>query len=95
MLVHDSFSSVGVTLALLATCAGRREWRYAGRTGSLAEYSRRVEPGGALARVTDAARHVLELPWFARNVAIKVLVLAGRRAWAERLGLDPDAPWPY
>ena len=36
-----------------------------------------------------------ELPWFARNVAIKVLVVAGRRRWAERLGLDPAAPWPY
>ena len=63
--------------------------RYVGRTGSLAEYER-VEAGprdlGAFAR---------ELPWVARNVLIKVLVLAGRRRWAERLGLDPAAPWPY
>ena len=36
-----------------------------------------------------------QLPWFARNVAIKVLVVAGRRSWAERIGLDPAAPWPY
>ena len=40
-------------------------------------------------------RHLAELPWFARNVAIKALVLAGRRRWAERIGLDPAAPWPY
>ncbi len=95
MLVHDSFSSVGVTLALLSRCAGRREWRYAGRTGSLAEYSRRTSAARPAARIADAARHVSELPWFTRNVAIKALVLAGRRRWAERLGLDPAAPWPY
>lgn len=92
MLVHDSFSSVGVTLALLAECAGSARWRYVGRTGSLAEYERR---GSASGRLRDVARHVRELPWFARNVVIKALVLAGRRSWAERIGLDAAAPWPY
>jgi len=92
MLVHDAFSSIGVTLALLFVCASSRRWRYVGRTGSLAEYERRTSSGG---RLRDVARHLAELPWFARNVAIKVLVLAGRRRWAERIGLDPAAPWPY
>lgn len=95
MLVHDSFSSIGVTLALLAECAGSARWRYVGRSRSLAEYERRVEAPSARERVRDVARQLAELPWFARNVAIKVLVLAGRRRWAERLGLDPDARWPY
>ena len=45
MLVHDSFSSIGVTLALLVECALSPRWRYVGRTGSLAEYER-VEAGG-------------------------------------------------
>jgi hypothetical protein len=93
MLVHDAFSSIGVTFALLVVCAGSREWRYAGRTGSLAEYERRVSSSGGRRR--DVLRHLAELPWFARNVTIKVLVLAGRRRWAERIGLDPAAPWPY
>ena len=92
MLVHDAFSSIGVTLALLFVCAGSRRWRYVGRTGSLAEYERRAASRG---RLRDVGRHLAELPWFARNVAIKVLVLAGRRRWAERIGLDPAAPWPY
>jgi predicted O-methyltransferase YrrM len=87
MLVHDAFSSVGVTLALLTGCL--RGWRYAGRTGSLAEYRR------APARSRDVVRQLAEVPWFARNLAIKALILAGRRRWAERLGLDPAAPWPY
>ena len=43
----------------------------------------------------DVGAFARELPWFARNVLIKVLVVAGRRRWAERLGLDPAAPWPY
>jgi hypothetical protein len=89
MLVHDAFSSIGVTLALFATCLSG-EWRYVGRTGSLAEYAR--VPSG---RAGELVAHLRELPWFARNVAIKVLVVAGRRRWAERLGLAPDAPWPY
>ncbi|MDA0159606.1 class I SAM-dependent methyltransferase [Solirubrobacter ginsenosidimutans] len=92
MLVHDAFSSIGVTLALLFVCAGSRSWRYVGRTGSLAEYEKRVAGDG---RARDLLRHLAELPWFARNVAIKALVLAGRRRWAERIGLDPAAPWPY
>ena len=95
MLVHDAFSSVGVTLALFTVCSGSRTWRYVGRTGSLAEYERRLTRGSYPARAVDAVRHLFELPWFARNVVIKALVLAGRRRWAERLGLDPAAPWPY
>jgi hypothetical protein len=95
MLVHDSFSSVGVTLALLTSCAGSSGWRYVGRTGSLAEYSRRAVPATLGERVVDVSRHLAELPWFARNVAIKALVLAGRRRWAERIGLEESAPWPY
>jgi Methyltransferase domain len=95
MLVHDAFSSVGVTLALLVTAVPSRRWRYAGRTGSLAEYERLAAPAKPRAWAASAARQLAELPWFARNVAIKALVVAGRRRWAERLGLDPAAPWPY
>jgi Methyltransferase domain len=87
MLVHDAFSSIGVTLALFSSVL--RGWRYAGRTGSLAEYRR------APSRPRDVARQLAELPWFARNVAFKALIVAGRRDWAERLGHDPAAPWPY
>ena len=89
MLVHDAFSSIGVTLALLVECALSPRWRYVGRTGSLAEYER------VAAGPRDVGAFARELPWFARNVLIKVLVVAGRRRWAERLGLDPAAPWPY
>ena len=92
MLVHDAFSSIGVTLrAARRARVGRVALRAAG-PAALAEYERRAQrPASASVRRCSLA----ELPWFARNVAIKVLVLAGRRRWAERLGLDPAAPWPY
>ncbi len=93
MLVHDAFSSVGVTGALLAECVARGGWRYAGRTGSLAEYVR--APLRGRERVRDAARQLAELPWFARNVLFKVLVLAGLRPVAHRLGLPAGMHWPY
>jgi predicted O-methyltransferase YrrM len=82
MLVHDAFSSVGVTLALLTSCVLSPWWRYAGRTGSLAEYERPAAPLRGRARARNVARQLAELPWFARNLVLKVLVLAGvRRRW--------------
>jgi predicted O-methyltransferase YrrM len=93
MLVHDAFSSVGVTAALLVECVARGGWRYAGRTGSLAEYERVPLRGPARAR--DAARQLAQLPWFARNVLFKALVLAGLRPVAHRLGLPAGMHWPY
>ena len=38
MLIHDSFSSIGVTLAIRATLLATGEWRYVGRSRSLTEY---------------------------------------------------------
>ena len=92
MLVHDAFSSIGVTLALLFVCAGSRALALRRADGQPGRVRAARASGG---RPRDVRRHLAELPWFARNVAIKVLVLAGRRRWAERIGLDPAAPWPY
>jgi predicted O-methyltransferase YrrM len=81
MLVHDSFSSIGVTLATLASVTFGGDWRYVGRTRSLAEY-RRERLSGAR-RAANTLRQLAQLPWFAWNVAIKVLVAAHvlRRDW--------------
>ncbi|HEX6695521.1 MAG TPA: class I SAM-dependent methyltransferase [Solirubrobacteraceae bacterium] len=80
MLVHDAWSSVGVTLALLTTTVFARRWRYVGRSGSLAEFARE-DAGGA----RNALRQLRELPWFARNLVVKALILARVRR----------GPWPY
>ena len=95
MLVHDAFSSIGVTLALLTECVPSPWWRYAGRTGSLAEYERPDAPLRGRERAANALRQLAELPWFARNLAIKALVVARLRPLAHRLGLPRDAVWPY
>ena len=81
MLVHDAFSSIGVTLALLTAIVPRPSWRDLGREGSLAGCVRRSAPGRAL----PALREVRELPWFAGNLARKGLIAAGLR----------DGPWPH
>jgi predicted O-methyltransferase YrrM len=92
MLVHDSFSSVGVSLAIARLLVAGREFRYLGRTGSLAEYRKtRLTPGQRLA---NAGRQAAELPWFARNLAIKLALTLGRRRLARMLG-HREGPWPY
>lgn len=92
MLIHDSFSSVGVTLAILRALVAGRSWRYVGRSESLTEYRReRLGPGD---RVANAVRQAGELPWFARNVMIKVLITAKLGRVTRLLGHDPST-WPY
>ena len=95
MLVHDAFSSIGVTAALLAECALGGAWRYLGRTGTLAEYERLAAPLTGAARAHNALRQLAELPWFARNVLFKALVSVGARELAHRLGLPRGMHWPY
>ncbi len=77
VLVHDSFSSIGVTLALLRGVLPGWTLRYAGRAGSLARFT--VGPPA----VADRLHLLRELPWFARNVLIKLglrlLRLVGQR----------------
>jgi predicted O-methyltransferase YrrM len=92
MLIHDSFSSIGVTLAIVVKLMGSGRWRYVGRSRSLAEY--RAEPVRGGARAANVARQLAQLPWFARNVAIKVLVTAKLGRLARLLGHD-GTTWPY
>jgi SAM-dependent methyltransferase len=75
MLVHDAYSSVGVTLALLTSVAPSRSWRYVGRDGSLAAYVRERSDG--------FGRELAELRYFGRNLVRKGLIAAGLRdgAW--------------
>jgi hypothetical protein len=92
MLIHDAFSSVGVTLALARLLFGSGRWRYVGRDGSLAEYRR--EPLRGRERVGNAARQVAQLAWFARNLAVKAAIVSGARPVARALG-HREGPWPY
>lgn len=92
MLIHDSFSSIGVTLALLSTTLLSGEWRYVGRSQSMAEY-RRERLGGA-ERVVNVLRQTAQIPWFVRNVIIKVLLTAKLYPLTRVLG-HHTRDWPY
>ena len=92
MLIHDSFSSIGVTLAIARHLLPGGEFAYVGRTGSLAEY-RRTRPRGR-ARLASALRQLRELPWFARNVLVKGALVLRLRPLARALG-HRSGDWPY
>ena len=75
LLIHDSFSSVGVTLAIVRELVLGRRFRYVGRSRSLAEY-RADLAGGERAAATPRASSPSS-PWFVRNVGLKVLLTLG------------------
>ena len=82
MLIHDSFSSIGVTLAILRSLVFGRRFRYVGRSRSMTIY--RADLGSSpRARVRNAWRQLAQLPWFAKNVTLKILISARlvRREW--------------
>ena len=89
MLIHDSFSSIGVTLAILRELVPSSEWRYVRRSRSLAVYEKR-----RVGRIGNVARQLAQLPWFARNIALKVLLTLGLGTALRRLG-RPEPDWPY
>lgn len=93
LLIHDSFSSVGVTLAILRELVPGRRFRYLRRARSMAIY-RADLTGGAGARVRNALAQVAQLPWFVRNLVLKVLLTLGLGKVMRRLGrTEPE--WPY
>jgi len=78
ILVHDCFSSVGVTAGTLAKVLAGTRYSYVDRSRSLARFALR-RPG-----VADRWRVVAQLPWFFGNVGLKLLL---------RLRLRPVAAW--
>jgi predicted O-methyltransferase YrrM len=93
LLVHDTFSSVGVTAAIATELLdGRAGFEYVGRSGTLAEYRRSELDTNT--RVTNAGRQLAQLPYFLRNLTIKVLIVLRLRSLTRLLG-QPTAEWPY
>jgi len=93
LLIHDSFSSIGVTLAILASLTFSSQWRYEGRAQSMTCFRRTRVP--LRDRPANVGRQLAQLPWFVRNVLFKVLIQAGLRPVALRLGHDPAQEWPF
>jgi hypothetical protein len=88
VLVHDSFSSIGVTLGLLVHVLPSRTLVYERRSDSMALLRRRP------VTLRDRARILAEMPWWIRNVFIKVLLRLRLRPMARLFG--HDSPYdPY
>jgi hypothetical protein len=68
ILVHDSFSSVGVTSGILVRMLPSRRFTYLDRAGSLVRFALRPPT------MRDRMRLLAQLPWFARNVVVKILL---------------------
>ncbi len=93
MLIHDSFSSIGVTAAILRELAFGSQFRYVGRSRSMTIY--RKDLGGAWRRrLGNAGRQLAQVPWFVKNVTLKVLLSLGLGKVLARLG-RPVPEWPY
>jgi len=92
LLIHDAFSSVGVTLAIGRHLLAGRRFCYLGRSGSLAEY-RREDLRGA-ARAATVGRQLSAIPWFARNLVVKAALVA-RQPWLARALGHRTGAWPY
>ncbi len=93
LLIHDSFSSIGVTGAILRSLTFGGRFRYIGRSRSMTIYRADLEPGLA-ARSSNAARQAAQLPWFVKNVGLKVALTLGLGTAMERTGREAPE-WPY
>lgn len=80
VLVHDCFSAVGVTVAVMWAAVRREPLRYLRREGSLATF---VVDHHRTGRVSDLRG---ELPWFLRNLLVKVLRRLRLTPLAARMG---------
>ncbi len=93
MLIHDSFSSIGVTGAILRELAFGAKFRYVGRSRSMTIYRADLSAGLA-SRARNAAAQLAQLPWFVKNVGLKVLLSAGLGKIMTKLGRTAPE-WPY
>lgn len=88
VVIHDSFSSIGVTLGILAHVLFSNSLAYERRSDSQALFRVR-QPTFA-----DRLRILKEMPWWIRNVFLKVLLRLRLRPIAKAFG--HDSPYdPY
>jgi len=88
VVIHDCYSSIGVTLGILRHVLPSRTLRYAERSDSQALFFKAAPTG------RDRRRILAELPWWIRNVAVKVVLRLRLRPVARLLG--HDSPYdPY
>lgn len=92
MLIHDGFSSIGVTLVVMRLLVGGRHYAYRGRSGTLLEYHRVELSGGE--RATNALRQLAQLEYFVRINLIKLAMTVSRGRLLRRLQ-QKYGDWPH
>ena len=93
LLIHDSFSSVGVTGAIAVSLLTSSNWTYIGRSESMTHYRR--EPLSSKERFRNIGRQLASLPYFLRNLIIKALILAKLGFLTQPLFKHDPATWPH
>jgi predicted O-methyltransferase YrrM len=93
MLIHDSFSSIGVTLAILRELLAGQRFRYIGRSRSLTEFRADLDRTRS-SRWMNALRLLAQLPWFAKNVLVKVLITVKLGGVVKAI-THREPEWPY
>jgi predicted O-methyltransferase YrrM len=90
--IHDAFSSLGVTRAILARHLVSRRFRFVGNRHTLALYRR--EDLSTLGAISSAASQLVRLSYFARNLLVKVAI---KRGWPRlvRLLRHSGDVYPY
>jgi predicted O-methyltransferase YrrM len=86
MAIHDVYTSLFVSLAVIRSLWFSGTWKYLGRVRSLSVY-RRTDIGG-LARLRNIARQAVNVPWFFKNLVVRSLGAIGLGRLA-RLGHAP------
>ena len=94
LLIHDSFSSVGVTAAIAVELLTASDWRYLGRSQSMTHY-RREPVGAGRGRIRNVARQLASLPYFVRNLIIKALILGKLGFLTQPLFRHDPTTWPH
>ena len=90
LLIHDAFSSVGVTLAVMRGLLLGRRFRYVGRSRTLVEYRADLPATGLPGAVANVARQLAVLPYFVWNLGLKALLVVLMARSPKRATL-----WPY
>lgn len=93
LLIHDAFSSAGVTMAIGRELLFGKRFRYVDRSRSLVRYRCDLSPSVA-SRTANTARQLLQTPWFAKNLIVKVLVRTGAARLLQPV-LRRKLEWPY
>jgi predicted O-methyltransferase YrrM len=75
MAIHDVYTSLFVSLAVMRSLWFSRRWQYLGRVRSLSVY-RRADIGG-VARLRNVAAQAVNVPWFLKNLVVRGLGAIG------------------